>query len=458
MSTGLFIFHRDFRIYDNITLNYMVKNCEEIYCCFIFNPEQVDNINEFKSQNSIQFMVNSLNDLSNYINDKGGTLNIFYGKPDVVIKDILSKNTIHIIGFNRDYTPFSKSREKTINDIVNDEKLQIIVKNDYYLYEPGSILVDSSQKAYTKFTPFYNMTKNYDYSKPTSLKKFNFIKSTLSSKYKFSLDEASKFFTNNPDILLLGSRDRALKILREIKNDKFKNYSKDRDQLNGYTTLLSGFIKFGCVSVRECADAFNKNDALYRQLIWREFYAHLLNYFPHVLKGPLKDKYSKIKWSRSKNNFDAWKNSSTGFPIVDAAMREINTTGYMHNRARLISASFLVKTLLINWQWGEKYFAQNLLDYDPASNNGNWQWVASTGADSQPYFRVFNPWTQSENFDKDCNYIKKWLPELNELPPKVIHNWYKYYSQYKHIVNYPEPIVDHSEKRLETIEAYKEIN
>ena len=457
MSKGLFIFHRDFRIYDNITLNEMVKKCEEVNCCVIFNPEQVTSKNEFKSDNSIEFMVNSLNDLSKYINDKGGALNIFYGKPDIVIKDILAKNNIDVIGFNRDYTPFAKLREKSIAKIVESENLEYLVNNDYYLYEPGSILVASSKAAYTKFTPFYNMTKNYDYPESVSLKNFNFTKSTLSSKYKFTLREAQKFYDTNPDILVVGSREKALKILKDVKTGKFKNYSKNRHQLDGYTTQLSGFIKYGCVSVRECAKAFDKNEALYRQLIWREFYAHLLNFFPYVLKGPLKKDYSKVKWSRSKNNFDAWTNAETGFPIVDAAMREINTTGYMHNRGRLISASFLVKTLLIDWQWGEKYFAQNLLDYDPASNNGNWQWVASTGADSQPYFRIFNPWTQSEKFDKDCSYIKKWIPELKELQPKVIHNWFKYYKEYKDTIDYPEPIVDHSEMREKTLDAYKNI-
>ena len=177
MSKGLFIFHRDFRIYDNITLNEMVKKCEEVNCCFIFNPEQVTSKNEFKSDNSIEFMVNSLNDLSKYINDKGGALNIFYGKPDIVIKDILAKNNIDVIGFNRDYTPFAKLREKSIAKIVESENLEYLVNNDYYLYEPGSILVASSKAAYTKFTPFYNMTKNYDYPESVSLKNFNFTKS-----------------------------------------------------------------------------------------------------------------------------------------------------------------------------------------------------------------------------------------------------------------------------------------
>lgn len=456
MVNGLFIFHRDFRIFDNITLNTLINKCDKVNCCFIFNPEQVSDKNDYKSENSIQFMINCLNDLENYIKKKGGILNIFYGKPDTVIKNILENNKIDIIGFNRDYTPFATRREKDICQLFKNRDTEIIIENDYYLFEPGTILVESSEKAYTKFTPFYNMTKNYDYPKPMILKNYNFSNQYLSSNYKYSLKKSLKLFKNN-DNMIEGSRNEAEKILRSIRIGKFKNYKNNRDLLEGNTTRLSGYIKYGCVSVRETAKSFLNVEALYRQLIWREFYMHILNFFPYVLGKPLKKEYSKIKWSNSKTNFDAWTNAETGFPIVDAAMREINTTGYMHNRGRLVTASFLVKTLLIDWKKGEKYFAQNLLDYDPASNNGNWQWVAGTGADSQPYFRIFNPWTQSEKFDKDCKYIKKWIPELKSLEPKIIHNWYKYYDEYKDEVDYFKPIVDHSEMREKTLAAYKNI-
>ena len=239
--------------------------------------------------------------------------------------------------------------------------------------------------------------------------------------------------------------------------DKYKNYSKDRDSLTYKTTELSAYIKFGCVSVREVAEKFKNNNSLFRQLIWREFYAQILNDYPYVLKGPLKEQYQSITWSKSVINLDAWKKAKTGFPIVDAAMRQMNTTGYMHNRGRLIVASFLIKTLLIDWREGEKYFATKLTDYDPASNNGNWQWVASTGADSQPYFRIFNPWSQSQEHDPDCEYIKKWIPELENVPNDKIHKWFEYYEEFlkDKKIKYYKPIVDYKTQREKAIEMYK---
>ena len=241
------------------------------------------------------------------------------------------------------------------------------------------------------------------------------------------------------------------------KHDEIhKNYNDDRNKLPLETTQLSAYIKYGCVSVREVANAFKTIDSLYRQLIWREFYAHILNDYPYTLYGPLKEKYQNIKWSTSKPHLNSWKEGKTGYPIVDAAMTQLNTTGYMHNRGRLITACFLIKTLLINWQEGEKYFATKLTDYDPASNNGNWQWVASTGADSQPYFRIFNPWTQSKDYDPECIYIKKWLPQLETVNNKHIHKWDEHYKSYEN-VKYCKPIVDYKEQREKAIEMYKQI-
>ena len=176
-----------------------------------------------------------------------------------------------------------------------------------------------------------------------------------------------------------------------------------------------------------------------------------------MIKGNYSKKFDKFPWKKNPTFLQAWKKGLTGYPIVDAGMRELNNTGWMHNRVRMITAGFLCKHLLTDWRYGEKYFAKKLLDFELSSNNGNWQWVASTGADSQPYFRIFNPWTQSEKFDKDCSYIKKWIPELKELQPKVIHNWFKYYKEYKDTIDYPEPIVDHSEMREKTLDAYKNI-
>lgn len=451
---GLFIFHRDFRIIDNNTLNQLNKLCNNIYTCFIFTPMQVTNKNKFKSDNAIQFMIESLENLKNEIESKGGKLIILYGDSKSEINNLINKLDINYLATNKDYSPFAKEREKDYLKLCEQHEIEYLSLNDYYLYEPGNIIVDSTGKAYTKYTPFYNKVSKISYQKPEKYKKINFSKINYNNEY--SLDKAkNQLIESNEDLLVKGGRDYALKIISNI--DKYKNYSKDRDSLTYNTTQLSAYIKFGCISIREAAEKIKKNNALFRQLIWREFYAHILNDYPYVLKGPLKEQYKSISWSKSVKKFDARKTCFTFFPIVDAAMIEMNTTGYMHNRGRLIVASFLIKTLLIDWREGEKYFATKLTDYDPASNNGNWQWVASTGADSQPYLRIFNPWSQSQEHDPECEYIKKWIPELKSLPNNKIHKWFEYYEEFlkdKKIIYY-KPIVDYKLQREKAIEMYK---
>ena len=251
-----------------------------------------------------------------------------------------------------------------------------------------------------------------------------------------------------------GGRKNGLVILKKIKN--FKNYDNKRNLLTYETTKLSAYIKFGCVSIREVFKAIKKTGSkdLIRQLYWRDFYYNILFFFPHVFGNALKTKYSKIIWPNNKSYFEKWKKGKTGFPVIDACMRQLNTTGFMHNRGRLIVSNFLIKLLLIDWQKGEKYFAQKLVDYDPAVNNGNWQWSASTGADSQPYFRIFNPWLQSKKFDKDCKFIKKWIPELQEVKATDIHKWDTKYQVYNGI-KYPEPIINYKKMRVLCLALYK---
>ena len=450
---GLFIFHRDLRIIDNITLIKLNEICKNIYTVFVFTPEQVTKKNDYKSENSIQFMIESLEELENEIRIKNGKLIILYGNSKNEIKKIVEKFNIECIASNRDYSPFAKMREKEYIEICNINNIDYLSQNDYYLYEPGSIIVESTGKAYNKYTPFYNKVIKIQYQKPNKYIKINFAKSNYVGEYSL-IKAKQELIGINKEILVNGGRANAIKILSKIS--AFSDYSKNRDNLTYNTTSLSAYIKFGCISVREVAEKFRKNNALFKQLIWREFYAHILNDYPYVLKGPLKEQYKGISWSKSINNLNAWKKGETGFPIVDAAMREMNTTGYMHNRGRLVVASFLIKTLLINWRDGEKYFATMLTDYDPASNNGNWQWVASTGADSQPYFRIFNPWSQSEEHDSECKYIKKWIPELENVENKHIHKWYEYYKEYLDSgIKYYKPIVDYKVQREKAINMYK---
>ena len=240
----------------------------------------------------------------------------------------------------------------------------------------------------------------------------------------------------------------------------FKNITL-RNFLSYETSNLSAFINLGLISIREVYFKIieklgNKNN-LIDELYWRDFYYNILYYFPHIVGNSFNKKYDKIEWNHDTKNFKKWCRGETGFPVVDACMRQLNETGFMHNRGRMIVASFLTKDLLIDWRLGEQYFSTKLIDYNISANLNGWQWVAGTGTDAQPYFRIFNPWTQSKTYDKDCNYIKKWIPELKDVINNDIHKWFKSYEQYKKI-SYPIPIIKNDEARLETLKAYKKIN
>lgn len=453
LENGLFIFRRDFRIIDNITLNLLNSKCKNIYAIFIFTPEQVGKNNEFKSNNCVQFMIESLQDLENEIKNNGGKLYFFYGDNNKIINKCIKEFNIDIVGFNLDITPFAKKRDEDIINICQTYNIVIECNYDYYLFKPDEITTGSGEP-YQKYTPYYEKAVKKKIPPPENKKKINFKKSNISLSEKIELKEAMKKFTKiNPNILIHGGREEALKTMKTAIITQ-KKYSQTRNILSKNTSLLSPYIKFGCVSIREVYYSFKGNKDFLKQLYWRDFYAQILDNFPHVLKSSLKSQYDKIKWTKNKKYLEAWKEGNTGFPIVDACMRQMNTTGWMHNRGRLIVASFLVKTLLINWRDGEKYFAQQLIDYDVSNNNGNWGWTSSTGADSQPYFRIFNPYSQGEKYDEDCEYIKKWVPELKDVSNKDIHKWNVKYKDYDDI-DYPKPIVDYSEQRDKALEMYK---
>ena len=291
---------------------------------------------------------------------------------------------------------------------------------------------------------------------PASLRKIHFASSNKQLQHSISLVEALNKFTKiNPNILVHGGRTDAIKQLK-ISSKTHSHYPRTHNELSHPTSQLSAYIKFGCISIREVYKVFREKHDFIRQLFWRDFYANILYSFPHVLGSAMKPNYNKIHWHHNNNWFEKWCKGETGYPVVDAGMRQLLETGYMHNRARLIVMSFLIKTLLIDWQKGEKYFATKLTDYDPASNNGNIQWIAGSGADSQPYFRIFNPWEQAKNFDPDCEYIKTWVLELKDVPNKDILNWEDTYSQYKNI-KYPKPIVDYKIQKELALKMYKHI-
>lgn len=253
-----------------------------------------------------------------------------------------------------------------------------------------------------------------------------------------------------------GGRAQSLKILANLK--KHKNYAQERNiPAQDATTHLSASHKFGTISIRESYHTIKKDlgarTQLVKELYWRDFFTYVAFHNPRVFGNPYREKYDDLSWSTSKKNFQAWCEGKTGFPLVDAGMRELNTTGWMHNRVRMVVASFLVKDLHINWLWGERYFAQQLVDYDPSVNNGNWQWSASTGCDAQPYFRIFNPWTQQKRFDPNSEYIKKWIPELKKIDSKIINTWFK--DTHPEIAGYPKPMLDHDTERKITLAHYR---
>jgi len=462
-ENGLFIFTRDLRIIDNNGLNEAVNNCNKVYTVFFFNKEQVVN-NPFKSENAVQFMIESLEDLSKAISSKGGKLIVLFDY-EKSLRQCIEKLDIDAVYINKDVTPYAKLRDDKMEKIAKRADASFHQVDDFYLVPPGTIET-SGGKPYVKFTPYYDRVmsevkaKRVSFDKPSTSRSINSRLASGNIRGELKLSDALKRFggKGSPSRLVNGGRDNALKQMKVAKQN-VKNYEATRNDLSDKTTQLSAYIKFGNISIREMNEFIKTisspkaRESLQRQLVWRDFYAQILYHNPEVLSGAMKESLDDIKWVKNKQFADAWKEGKTGYPIIDAAMRQLKETGYMHNRARLIAGSFLPKTLLLDWQIGEKHFARMLTDYDPASNNGNWQWVAGTGSDSQPYFRILNPSLQSKKYDTDAEYIKRWVPELESVPAKDIHNWAETHVKYKD-VKYPSPIVDYSDQKEKALDMY----
>lgn len=438
---NLFIFRRDFRIFDNTTLNKL----NNVIPIFIFDPIQINkDKNPYFSNNSVQFLCECLEDLKKQISKKGGKLYIFYGDTIEILQKILSKIEIDTIGFNQDYTPYSIKRDQKIKELFPN----IISEQDCVLNPVGSIKT-GKDTYYSKFTPFYNKAITIEIPK-SKTKKINFIKNNVLDS--FTISNLKQFYQENPNILHHGGRTNALKQLNLIKNQK--EYQETRNIPSLPTSEISAYNKYGCFSIREvyekCRKTIGLDNGLVRQLYFRDFYYNVVFSKPQVLSGkPYIERFENIVWDTSFLN--EWKEGKTGFPIIDAGMRQLLKTGFMHNRVRMLCASFLSKDLLINWTEGEKYFAQNLYDYDPSQNSGGWQSTVGVGASALDWFQVMNPWTQTKKFDSECKYIKEWIPELREVPSEVILNWDK--EEYE--CDYPRPIVNHDERRIIFLERFK---
>ncbi len=453
---SLFIFHRDLRLHDNTGLLAACKQSDTVIPCFIFTPTQVGKENEYKSDNAIQFMIESLKDLQQQLKKKGGRLYLFYGSTDDIVKKLIKAENIDAVFSNKDYTPFALKRDKALAKLCQQQDVMLHEFDDALLNAPGTVF-NKSGEPYKVFTPFWKTSLLFSVAKDQKFAYKNVYTKPINLAQKDTSILKKVLKKESPQLYVHGGRNNALKIIKKLKD--FKSYQKTRDIPAINTTLLSAHNKFGTVSPRELYWHMRESlgqagpQGLIRQLYWRDFYYHIAYFFPRVFGHAFQEKYDKIKWSQSKKNFEKWCNGMTGFPIVDAGMRQLNKTGWMHNRVRMIVASFLVKDLHINWLWGEKYFAQKLVDYDPCVNNGNWQWAASTGCDAQPYFRIFNPWLQQKKFDPDCTYIKRWIPELKNVDNKIIHNWERAESPE---LDYPRPMVDHKTQKDVAIKMFKQ--
>ena len=354
-----------------------------------------------------------------------------------------------------DYTPYAIKRDKSIEAFCKENNINCKMTEDYLLGYIGRYL-KSNRTPYIVYNGFRDNAVRFSVKKPRFIKIQNLKATTKLKKIENEYIE----YTKNKDILLKGGRKEALEKLENVKN--LKDYEISRNITNIKTTLLSAYIKFGCLSIREVyykfVELYGKKSQIVYQLYWRELYYYIAYYYPKVLNGKkFNNRNGDIKWENNREYFKKWCKGETGYPIVDAGMRELNKTGYMHNRSRLITSNFLNRILGCDWRLGERYFAKKLIDYDPAVNNGNWQWISSTGVDLKPFNqRIFNPWTQSKKADLKAEYIKKWFPKLKNIKSSELTNWEKYYHKYNlKELNYPKLIVDYKTRRQISMKMYE---
>ena len=441
---SIFLFHRDLRIEDNIGLIDALNNSKEVIPCFIYDSNLIKKLKEAKFR--WNFLNESLLDLDENFKKKGIRLQIVEGITEKSLEKIVKKHKIESIFSNTDFSNYSQKRDEKIYQMCKKNKITFHSSLDFLLHNPHDIKTNEDSP-YTIYSFFYKKAKIFPTRKVTKNTKKNYSNEIISN--------SSIIKPKITDLEIKGGRKEALKILKNLES--FTDYDKVRDfpGLN-QTTLLSAHNKFGTISIRETyaqiKEVLGINHTIMGEIYWREFFNYILFHFPYVEKKSFKQKFQDIPWKNSEESLKKWKEGQTGFPIVDAGMRQLNLTGFMHNRVRMIVASFLTKDLHIDWRLGERYFAEKLIDYDTAVNSGNWQWAASTGCDAVPYFRIFNPWRQQERFDLNCNYIKKWIPELEKMEPKDIHNLWKNFPLN---LKYPKPMVVHKNEAEITKEIFK---
>jgi deoxyribodipyrimidine photo-lyase len=418
-----FWFRRDLRLEDNVGLFQALQSQYPVIPLFIFDETILERLP--KNDPRVGFIHESLSTIQLQLQEKGKSLLIRKGKPELVWEDLLQEYAIQKVFWNKDYEPNAMQRDAAVTDILQSNRVKVATYKDQVIFEKEEI-VKSDGLPYTVYTPFKNKW----------LEKYRTIAPVL--EYD-AVPYFSSFFSSNfafPSIEDIGFEPSQIK----VKPHNLKlvaNYHETRDfPALDSTSYLSPHLRFGTVSVRKLVNwAIRKNETFLSELIWREFFMQILYHFPKVQNKNFKSAYDGIQWRNDEADFKRWCEGRTGYPMVDAGMRQLNETGYMHNRVRMVVASFLCKHLLIEWQWGEAYFAEKLLDYEMSSNVGNWQWAAGTGCDAAPYFRVFNPDIQQKKFDEKGIYIRKWIKEFD--------------------LGYGEPMVDHAMARDRAIATYK---
>ncbi len=459
-----FVFRRDLRLADNTGLRRAVEMSREVVPCFVFDPRQTDpGRNDYFSAHAFQFLLESLEDLDAQLATAGGRLYRFRGDPAAVVARLIEEAGVEAVFANRDYTPFSRERDGAIQEACAARNVPFHRSHDALLTYPGQVLTGSGTP-YRVFTPFWKAARELEVPRPAAAPGPDraFAQAEISFVAPQTIDrELLPEADRNPDLWLHGGRARGLALLDRIGGLAGYETTRDLPGLSAGdhgTSTLSPHHKLGTVSIRESFDRIRSalgvlgpGHELLRQLYWRDFFTQLAWFEPHVFGHAFHREYDGIAWEDDEELFAAWCAGRTGFPLVDAGLRQLAATGWMPNRVRMVVASFLVKDLHVDWRRGERWFARHLVDYDPAVNNGNWQWAASTGADAQPWFRIFNPWRQQQRFDPDGAYVRRWVPELGALDGKAILGLA---SRRPPSLSYPEPVVDHKARAVRAKELF----
>jgi deoxyribodipyrimidine photo-lyase len=424
---SIFWFRRDLRLDDNVGLYQALIEKGNVLPLFIFDKEILDKLPD-KHDRRVSFIFKTIQQLKIQLEVHGTSLLVKYGNPKEVFRSIVSEFSVDAVYTNHDYEPYALKRDEDIKTLLSENGISFKSFKDQVIFEKDDVTKDDGLP-YTVFTPYMNKWRKKFIEHPVS--------EFPSEKY------SNRFYQTHPfadfELTITGFAYLKTNFPSPIPDENIiSNYDKTRDipSMDG-TSRMSIHLRFGTVSIRKLVKlAIKLNPTYLNELIWREFYMTILWHFPKVVDHAFKPKYDNIQWINDEKQFDAWCKGLTGYPIVDAGMRQLNETGFMHNRVRMIAASFLVKHLLIDWRWGEAYFAGKLLDFELSSNNGGWQWAASSGCDAAPYFRVFNPALQTKKFDPELKYINKWVPEFQDL-------------------SYPQAIVDHKFARERVLSTYK---